>query len=49
MTDVDQEGPRRTSSTRPGRVGDRLTDRLLPDGAEDDVVLVAVRVRPQDR
>ncbi|WP_346622330.1 SpoIIE family protein phosphatase [Blastococcus montanus] len=27
---------------------DRLIDRLLPDGAEDDVALVAVRLRPQD-
>ena len=28
---------------------DRLIDRLLPDGAEDDVALVAVRLRPQER
>ena len=27
---------------------DRLLERLVPDGAEDDVALVAVRLRPQD-
>ncbi|MGY2065248.1 SpoIIE family protein phosphatase [Blastococcus sp. SYSU DS0619] len=29
-------------------MSDRLIDRLLPEGAEDDVALVAVRLRPRD-
>nr|WP_275585565.1 SpoIIE family protein phosphatase [Blastococcus saxobsidens] len=31
-----------------GPLCDRLLERLLPDGAEDDVALVAVRIRPQE-
>ena len=31
------------------RMCDELIDRLIPDGAEDDVALVAVRLRPGQR
>ncbi len=32
-----------------GEVCDGVLERLVPDGAEDDVALVAVRLHPQDR